>query len=84
MSLIGTYVLGTSLAIQPAPVDNSNAREEAVRAIGKALYKELDLDEPVKRLEKKLITKEIRENGKWIVIISKIAIEKRISYEWTF
>lgn len=86
--MISAYILSTSIAWGGVASHNqpgyADPEREAIRAMGKALYKEADLDEFTKRLEKRYVPDFIKEYGLWPTLVVKIVTEGRISYEWRF
>ena len=86
MSMIAPLFLASAIAMQnPAqPANDIQQSRNAVKALAKATYKELKIDDNIVRIEKRYVTKPMRKYGVWIVTIVKIQQEKRISYEWTF
>jgi len=82
MSLIAPLILMTALTMPTrSPAGNE---QDAMKALAKATYKQTNLDDKVKVLEKKLLSKEVRIYGSWATTIVKIHLEKRVTYEWTF
>ena len=86
--MMNAFILSTAVAWGGASnqgqIVYQNPEKEALRAVGKACYKEFGLDKVTKRLEEKYVPEEVKEYGVWPVTIIKIVTEKRISYEWTF
>ena len=85
--MFNELVLSSAIAwggANPAQVVYDNPEREAVRAVSKALYRELDLDKTVKRIEKRYLPDEVKEYGGYAAIGYRIFVERRISYEWTF
>lgn len=58
--------------------------EKAIRAAARASYKQTNLDDKVKKLEKRYLSDEVRKYGGWTINISKIFIEKKVVYTWEF
>ncbi|HEY8390183.1 MAG TPA: hypothetical protein VIL26_04440 [Clostridia bacterium] len=57
------------------------------QAITKALtaaYYQLELDDEVKRLEKKYVPETVRKYGGVVSFLTRIAVDKRITYTWEF
>lgn len=81
--MLNVLILSTALGIGAS---RSPAAEEAVayKALAKATYISSGTDKRVKALERNLIPKDVREYGGWITGMSKLMIEKKISFEWTF
>ena len=83
MNMLNVLILSTAIGIG-ASSGLASERDDAIKALAKATYKEADLDKYVKHLEKKYIPKELKEYGGWITGTTKLVIEKKISGEWTF
>jgi len=77
--LLLTTAIGIGASRSPA-----SESKDAYKAIAKATYIKSGYDKKVKQLEKKVIPKDVREYGGWITGLTKVAIEKKISVEWTF
>jgi len=84
MSPFGALILTTSIALSSASNGAQNDEKTALIALGKATYIKSGLNVHVKNLEKRYISKEMREYGGWIAVIGKTIGEKKISIEWTF
>lgn len=84
---MNAFILSTAIAWggpNPGQIVYDNPEKEAIRALGKACYREFGLDEVAKRLEKRYVPKYVKEYGVWPTLVIKVVTEKRISYEWTF
>jgi len=60
------------------------SEKQALTKALNAAYYQLELDDDVKRLEKKYIPEKVREYGGIVSILAKITIDKRITYTWEF
>lgn len=76
--------MSTFLSVQNPKQMFDNPSKEALRHLGKAIYVELNLDDKVKILEKKYVSKNMRLYGPYLYGISKVLLEKRVSYTWRF
>lgn len=83
MSVIGIMILSTAIGIGSAKGQASELNR-AYKAAIKAAYIQSGSDKHVKVLEKQYIPKELKEYGGVITWTTKLLIEKKISYEWTF
>ena len=81
--MVGIFVLTTAITIQSSRLPAGEA-VDAYRALAKATYLQTESDQIVKNLEKKYTPKYVKEYGPWIAGITKVAIEKQFSVEWTF
>lgn len=81
--MLNMLLLSTALGIGAS---RSPAAEQtrAYKALAKATYISSGANKQVKDIERKVISKDIREYGGWITGMSKLMIEKKISFEWTF
>lgn len=82
MSFFGVFVLSASIGV--TQFADASEERDALRALAKATYKQTNLDDRVKLLEKKYISPEMKKYGGWASLIIRVATEKRISAEWTF
>ncbi len=82
MTAFGMFILTASIGITQAA--DASAERDALRALGKATYKQANIDDVVKKYEKKNISEDIKKYGGYASIIVRLAVEKRISAEWTF
>jgi hypothetical protein len=82
-SIAGSVVVGAYLGV-PNPVFFENPEEEALRHLGKAVYIELDLDQYVKRAEKKYVPRWVYTYGPYVAPVVQIATEGRVTYTWRF
>lgn len=57
---------------------------DAPKYAAKAMYKELNLDEVTRRLEKRLVGKNLREYGGYVILVARVVSENKISYRWEF
>lgn len=80
---MNSFILSAALTFGQ-PVGHIYPDQDAPRYIGKALYKEMELDKVVKRLEKRHLPKWAKEYGGYIGLGVRIATEKRITYTWKF
>ena len=85
--MFNALIITTGIAwggFAPGTIVYENPEEEAIKALGKATYYYLEIDEDVKRLENRIIPKEFKKYGFWPIFIIKSVSEQRVSYEWTF
>lgn len=83
MTILHVFIISTAITVGADRVPSSNT-QEAIKAVGKATYKQTGIDKRVKKLEKKYIPEQLREYGGWITMIIKVSSERKITYEWTF
>jgi hypothetical protein len=76
--LLGALILSASISASNAGAD------DAVKALAKASYKQMNLDEQLKRLEKKHVPKVVKHYGTYSIILARVIVENKISYEWRF
>ena len=57
---------------------------DAPKYVAKAVYKELNLDEITKRLEKRYVGNDLRKYGGYAILVTRIVSENKISYNWEF
>lgn len=83
MSMLGFLVL--SAAIGVGGTRNPSAEKtDALKAVAKATYLQTETDKVAKELEKKYVSKKVKEYGGWITGTARIVHEQKISFEWTF
>ncbi len=82
--MLNVFLLGVTIGLSHGAMEGKPTEQEALRKFTKASYKEMGLDEQVKQLEKRYLSKEVIFYGGWTAQISRVVIEKRIVYEWTF
>lgn len=83
MTIIAPLLLASAISISSVREPSGN-EQDAYKAIAKAYYKQVNLDEKMKELEKKILSEELRKYGSWATTAIKIRLEQRITYEWTF
>lgn len=83
-SILSGFALTAFVSVLPADQANANSDQEVVKYVGKALYKQLDVDDHIQRLEKRYLSKEIRKYGGAIGVGVRILTEQKISYVWKF
>lgn len=83
MDIVGVFILTTAISVGTYRGPASEYRDGAT-ALAKAMYIETKTDKMVKNLEKQYVPKKVEEYGAWITAVSKAAIEKKVSVEWTF
>jgi len=83
MTLLGIFVLSSAIGINSVRTPSSE-KEDAYKALAKATYIQTNSDKKLKEIEKKYIPKELKEYGGWITGTTKIIVDKKISFEWTF
>lgn len=62
----------------------ASEKEDALKALAKASYVQSGTDKKVKQFERRVLNKELKEYSGWIAGITKVATEKKLSFEWTF
>ena len=77
------YMMSAFLAVG-TPVGIALPDQDAPRYLAKALYRELDLDQPVSHFEKKYIKLDKRPVLAYIGIVARAVTEKRVTYRWEF
>lgn len=82
MTFFNVLILSTAFTFTAN--SSEGEQREAIRALGKATFKQFRLDRKLKFYEEKYLSDDIREYGGWVGLIIKVSNEKRISYEWTF
>lgn len=83
MDVVSLLLLTTAISVSTYRSPAGDYRDAAT-ALAKATYIETKTDKMMKTLEKKYVPKKIEEYGGWITAMTKIAVEKRVSLEWTF
>lgn len=82
MDVISLLFLTTAIRVSSrAPAGDYR---DALTALSKATYIQTGTDKVAKHLEKKYVPKEVEEYGGWITVMTKVAVEKKVSLEWTF
>lgn len=76
--------IGLTVAVMGSDPTDTAMKPEALRAIGRSCYKIYGIKDKIKRYEKKYLPKEVKEYGAHLALGYTIAIEKRISLQWTF
>lgn len=82
-NMIGVFVLSAAITITPH-LDNTGEKKDAIKAVGKAVYKQHRIDKKLRQLEKRYLSDEVRFYGGVVINLGKIITEKKITYEWTF
>lgn len=85
--MMNAFILSTAIAwghLNAGQALYSDPEKEALKALGKAMYIELELNKVANRAEKRYVPRYIKEYGIWPTMIIKISTEKKISYKWTF
>lgn len=82
MTAFGMFILTASIGITQAA--DASTERDALRALVKATYKQTDMDDLVKKYEKKYISDDVKKYGGYASILIRLTVEKRISAEWTF
>lgn len=80
---MNSFILAGALTFN-APVAEIIPDEDAPRYIAKALYRELELDKTVSRIEKKYIKLDRYPELAYIGIVGRIVVERRITHTWRF
>lgn len=81
--MLSILILSTAIGVG-ASRSPAGETKDAYKALAKASYVQSGYNKKVKQLEKRAIPKDVREYGGWITGLTKIAVEKKISVEWTF
>lgn len=82
--LVYSHVILCSFLLTFSQISTANEEEKALEAIGKASYKQFDMDDKVEELKDKYISKEVQKYGGWAFQIGKVIHEKKITYKWRF
>lgn len=80
---MNNIVLATYLAIG-SPNGVTMPDDQAPRYAAKALYKHLEWDQHVNRLEKRYLSKDLKKYGGYVILVTRVATERRVSYTWRF
>lgn len=72
--------LSAAVSISPS----SSSKKDALKVLGKAVYKSSHMDEKIKYYERRYLSDEARKYGGYVVTMARIIKDKRVSYEWTF
>jgi hypothetical protein len=83
MSLTGAAVLTIYTS---APIDRVflDPEKEAWRHLGKASYRQFNIDDYVKDIERRYVPRWVVRNAGTIMVFAKIIDEQKISYTWRF
>ncbi len=65
-------------------VVNATEETEALKHVGKASYKYFQLDRYVRKMEKRHLSNDVRKYGGWVSTGIRIAVDKKITYTWSF
>ena len=76
-------VLSTFLAIG-SPDGYTMPDDQAARYAAKAFYKHMEWDRHVNRLEKRYLSKDLKKYGGYVILVTRVATEQRVSYTWRF
>lgn len=78
---MNSLILGMFLSVNsPQGLPDRDASKYAAKAI----YKELNLDVITKRLEKRLVGKDLRKYGGYAILVVRVVSDNKISYRWEF
>jgi hypothetical protein len=80
---MNSFILAGALTFGQ-PVAEVIPSNDAPRYIAKALYRELEWDKVVSRIEKKYIKLDDYPALAYIGIVGRIATERRVTYTWAF
>lgn len=83
-NMVGSFVLSAYIAVAPTGQAYANPEEEALKHIGKACYKEFQIDKFVKQIEKRYLPEELKKYGGPIGVGIRIIAEQKVAYTWTF
>ena len=83
LGILSPFILGIAISLTPGKGNTAN-EQDAYKSLAKAIYKECDIDDMVKRLEDKYLDEDVKKYGTILINVGKIAVEKKITYEWTF
>ena len=81
--MMNSFILSAYVAIAPAQV-YANPEQEALKQLTKACYKQFKIDDYVKTLEKKLLSKKLRKYGGYAAVGVRMVAEQKVAYTWTF
>lgn len=80
---MNSFILAGALTFGQ-PVGEILPDQDAPRYIAKALYRELEWDKIVTRLEKKHLKLDKYPELAYIGIVARVVTEKRVTYTWRF
>lgn len=83
MKLMLPFIIVTGI-YYPSDRSLDSEEQDAMKALGKACYREFKLDKKLKEVEKKYIPEELKEYGGWTIMFGRIIIDKEIKFKWTF
>jgi hypothetical protein len=81
--------LGISLVLTAAQYTDPNPTQAdqyaaASRSALEATYKESGLEKDIERLEKQYVSEQDRQLAGHMLVFSRLLIEKRVEFKWTF
>ena len=79
--MLSNLVLAGLLVLPPAL---GSEYEKAGHYAAKAFFKQAKLDKMAKRIEKRVVPKEWREPGAFVITVGRVLVERQIVYEVTF
>lgn len=62
----------------------ANPEEEALKHLGKAVYKEFEVGKAIKRIEKRYVPEEWRPYLGYTGTLVRVATEQKVTFTWEF
>ena len=84
MGMISGLALTAFVSATPVVQAYANPEKEAMKYLGKACYKQFNINTYAKRVEVYFLNEEVRKYGGAISAGVRIIAEQKISYVWTF
>ena len=81
--MIEIFILSMAIGIG-ATRDPASENQDAYKALAKASYIQTGANKRIKELEVKYVPKPLKKYGSWITGTTKIVMDKKVSFEWTF
>lgn len=80
---MNSLVLAAYVAIG-TPDGHTLPDEDAPRWAAKALYKQMEWDQYVNRLEERYLSKDLKKYGGYGILVVQLATQRRFSHTWRF
>jgi len=84
MGIISGFAMSAFISMAPVDTAYANPEAEALRNLGKACYKQFEIDDMVKTLEIKLLNEDVRKYGGIIGAGVRMVAEQKVSFTWSF
>lgn len=81
--LFGSLILTTGIILAPE-IGNSGDASAGMKALAKATYKQSHMDKKMNELEKMYVNDDVKKYGGYSISVTKLMVERYISYEWRF